>query len=98
MYQALLDVHDQQHLWVNMAADRKAARAGKIHLDRLARRLLVRIEAHVARVDIDLMEKFIVIGEQHSVAAGDRDLAGGLARIVDVEEAVRGIARVEGKP
>src|SRR5258708_1309466 len=62
---------------MNMAADWKGAGAGKIHLDRLARRLLVPIKAHAARIDVDLVEKFVVIGKQQAVAAGDRDLAEG---------------------
>src|SRR5438552_15652501 len=58
-----------------MAAYREGAGARKINLDRLPRRLLRRIEGHVSRIDIELMEKFIVVGEQDGVASRDRDVA-----------------------
>ena len=50
-------------------------RAREINLDRLPRRLLRRIEGHVSRIDIDLVEKFILVGELDGVASRDRDVA-----------------------
>ena len=60
---------------MDVAAHRKGAGARKIDFDRLARRLLRRIERHVFRIDIDLVEEFILVGKQNRVAPGDRDVA-----------------------
>ena len=58
-----------------MAADRKGAGARKIDVDRLAGRLLFRVEAHAARGDIDLVEEFVLVRKEKGVAASNRDLA-----------------------
>jgi hypothetical protein len=69
----LLDPDGQQHLRMDMAAHRERPRPRKINLDRLARRLLRGVERHVSRIDIDLMEEFVLVGKQNSVAPSDRD-------------------------
>jgi hypothetical protein len=56
-----------------MTAHRERPRARKIDLDRLARRLLRGVERHVFRIDVDLMEEFVLVGKQNRVAPGDRD-------------------------
>ena len=68
------DPYRQQHFRVDMTAHRKGARMRKIDLDRLSPRLLRRIDRHVFRIDIDLVEIFIFIGEQDGVASRDRDV------------------------
>src|SRR5215472_12209717 len=70
-------MHRQQHFRVDMAAHREGAGAREINLDRLAGRLLRRVEAHCARSDIDLVQKFVFVRKQHGVAAGNRDLGDG---------------------
>ena len=68
-------MYPQEHLGVDMAADRKSPGARKLDLDRLAGRLLVRIEGHARRVDIDLVEKLVLVGKEQRVAARDCYLA-----------------------
>src|SRR5690242_16916803 len=60
---------------MNMAADRKGAGTRKIDVDCLAGRLLVRVEGHPARGDIDLVEEFVLVRKEKGIAASDRDLA-----------------------
>ena len=75
---------------MNMAADGEGAGAREINLDRLAGRLLVRVETHAARGDIDLMQGFVLVREENGVAGADHDLANGEGAVFLRDSVYRG--------
>src|SRR5215469_3065176 len=72
----LFDADNQAHFWMDMAAHFERAGRGKSDRHILARLLLVRIECHRSRLDVDLMQKVVLVAEGQGVAASDADLGG----------------------
>jgi hypothetical protein len=68
-------MHGQQHFRVDVAADLERARLRKSHVDCLPGCLLCGVEAHRIRIDVDLVQEFIVVAERDRVAALNRNLA-----------------------
>ncbi|MGC2413899.1 MAG: hypothetical protein WA459_14520 [Stellaceae bacterium] len=59
---------------MNVTAHREGAAQRKIHVNGLAGPLLGGIKRDVFRIDIDLMQEFVLVGEADGVALGDHNL------------------------
>ena len=81
-----------------MTADLKGAGLREQDADHLAGGLLGGIEAHRLRVDIDLMEEFIVVGKGECVATLDRNLGPRKRAVLLRDLNRRGKSRGGGKP
>src|SRR6185437_4912260 len=74
-YMPLFDMHHQPHLGVDVAADLEGSRRCKGFGNILARITLIAVEGKAGRLDIDLMDEIVIVGEGQALAAIDIDLA-----------------------
>src|SRR5579862_4813325 len=66
---------DEKHLGVDMAAHLKSSGSREFHHDILAGLLFVGVEVQDVRLDVDLMDEFVLIGEGERIALGNGHLA-----------------------
>ncbi|HZQ41182.1 MAG TPA: hypothetical protein VFA87_10315 [Rhizomicrobium sp.] len=69
-------MHHELHLGVNVTANLEGSRRRKGFGNILARISLVAIKSESWRLDIDLMDELVIIGESQAFAAVDADLGG----------------------
>src|SRR3954469_3222092 len=91
----LFNAHYQLHFGVDVAADHKGPAIRKGFGNILARILLVGVEGETRRLDVDLVDEVVIVGEGQAFATIDADL-GRAEGAAFLDDGVRLVGRGGG--